>query len=258
MGHAQSVDTSLVKQNALIREIHKISQELSRNYTTNFIDPDFCNRLALIYNDKLIRYRKQELDGISYTLGIVTDVPLTKKKTCDAIIKHYTDRLNLISGIQYSLSYVSDRIFALTTGPRCDGNPEVFEMNECQKSGGTWQNYIVMPDQRVKENVSWFNHLENMQSNYLSSLRQLLVILRQLQDFDNDIDNERLKIMSNRAKSIIENMQQHAYQMYKLILTTKTMSKEELTAFKEKNKIERKSNAARLAALAESTGLPTR
>src|SRR5690242_6621452 len=127
MGQGQSIDNELIHQNALIQEIHRVAQELSEKYTTQFLDPNFCNRLALIYNDKLLSYRKQELDGISYTLGIVSDVPATKQKVCEAIVKHYTDRLNLIAGIQYSLSYVSDRIFALTTGPRCEGKPEIID-----------------------------------------------------------------------------------------------------------------------------------
>ena len=124
---------------------------MSEKYTTQFLDPNFCNRLALIYNDKLLSYRKQELDGVSYTLGIVTDVPSTKQKVCEAIVKHYADRINLIAGIQYSISYVSDRIFALTTGPRCESNPEIFDQEKCVSSGGKWINYLISPDPQIQE-----------------------------------------------------------------------------------------------------------
>src|SRR5207249_2372926 len=130
------VENNIVRQNALIQEIHNETEKLSEQYNIQFLDPTFCNRVALIYNDKLQNYRKQELDGVSYSLGLVTDLPATKHKVCEAIVKHYTDRLNLLAGIQYSLSYVSDRIFALTTGPRCDGNPEIFDYDECLASGG--------------------------------------------------------------------------------------------------------------------------
>ena len=163
MGQSQSIDTSLVHQNALIQEIHKTAQTLSEKYSTQFLDPNFCNRIALIYNDKLLKYRRQDLDGVSYTLGIVSDVPATKHKVCESIVKHYTDRLNLIAGIQYSLSYVSDRIFALTTGPRCDGNPEIFDQEQCVLSGGQWINYLVLPSQGIQENQVWFNYLKTMQ-----------------------------------------------------------------------------------------------
>jgi hypothetical protein len=200
MGQNLSTESSLLHQNALIQEIHRVAQELSEKYTTQFLDPDFCNRLALIYNDKLLTYRKQELDGVGYTLGIVSDVPATKHKVCAAIIKHYTDRLNLIAGIQYSLSYVSDRIFALTTGPRCEGNPEVFDHEKCKSSGGQWINYLISPDSQIPENTKWFTYLRNMQNDYLTSLKKLLEILQQLKNYDTDINDERLKLLQMKPE----------------------------------------------------------
>lgn len=256
MGQTQSMETSLVHQNTLIQEIHRTAQVLSEQYTTQFLDPDFCNRLALIYNDKLLRYRRQDLDGVSYTLGIVSDVPTTKQKVCESIIKHYTDRLNLIAGIQYSLSYVSDRIFALTTGPRCEGNPEIFDREQCTLSGGEWINYLVLPDQTIEENQIWFNYLKTMQANYLQSLNKLLGILQQLTNYDADINDERLKLLSDEARTIINSMHQNAYQMYKLLLTTPTYTKEEVELLKEQEAIKTQEQSARLAALRAANGLP--
>ncbi len=257
MGQSVSVEASLKQQNQLIQEIHKTAQELSDKYSTQFLDPNFCNRIALIYNDKLLRYRKQDLDGVSFTLGIVSDVPSTKQKVCESIVKHYTDRLNLIAGIQYSLSYVSDRIFALTTGPRCDGNPEVFDQEQCTLSGGQWLNYLVLPDQQIEENQTWFKYLKSMQDSYLASLQKLLSIIAQLKDYDRDINEERLKVLSDEAKTTINGMHQNAYQMYKLILTTPTYTAEELQLLKEQELIKQQEAAARLAALRASQGLPT-
>jgi hypothetical protein len=256
MGQSQSIDSSLVQQNALIQEIHNVAQILSEKYSSQFLDPNFCNRIALIYNDKLQRYRRQDLDGISYTLGIVSDIPATKGKVCEAIVKHYTDRINLIAGIQYSLSYVSDRIFALTTGPRCDGNPEIFDQEQCTLSGGQWQNYLVQPDQKIDENRSWFTYLKSMQDNYLGSLSKLLGLIRQLENYDNDINDERLKILSDEAKTTIDAMHQHSYQMYKLILTTPTYTNEELKLLREQDLIKKQDQAARLSALRTANGLP--
>ncbi len=256
MGQSLSIDTSLVQQNALIQEIHKTAENLSKNYTTEFLDPNFCNRLALIYNDKLLSYRKQELDGISYTLGMVDDVPKTKQKICETITGHYINRINLISGIQYSISYVSDRIFALTTGPRCEGNPEIFDQEICLSSGGKWTNFLILPNSNISENNQWFSYLKNMQDNYLNSLKNLLAILQQLQNYDTDINDERLKSLGNETKLIINQMHQNANQMYKLILTTPTYSSEELNLLQEQKNIKTQESAARLAALRASKGLP--
>jgi len=246
-GQSRVVDNALLHQNTLIQEIHRVAQDLNDKYSVEFLDPNFCNRIALIYNDKLLSYRKQDLDNISYTLGIVHDVPATKQSICQAIVKHYTDRLNLVSGIQYSLSYVSDRIFALTTGPRCEGNPEIFEESKCT---GKWLNYLVMPDSNLPENKIWFAHLSNMQEHYLASLKKLLAILQQLQNYDSDINDERLRQLGDESRSIIDAMHQNAYKMYKLILTTA----EEVKVQQEQDSIRRQKSAAALAALRTSQG----
>lgn len=257
MGQQQSsVENSLQQQNDLIQKIHQIAQELGNQYTIQFLNPDFCNQVALIFNDKLLQYRKQELNNVSYSLGVVSDVPSTKQKVCQAIIKHYTDRLNLIAGIQYSLSYVSDRIFALTTGPRCDGNPEIFDREQCVLSGGQWNNYIVMPDRNISENQTWFTHLQNMQNTYLSNLKQLLAIINELKDFDADINDERLQSLGEQTRSIIKAMHADAYQMYRLLLTTKTYTPEDLKLIKEQKQIQEQEAAAKLAALRTSNDLP--
>ena len=256
MGQTPSIENSLIRQNAMIQEIHRNSQELSEKYNIQFLDPNFCNRIALIYNDKLLRYRRQDLDGVGYSLGIVSDIPATKQKVCESIIKHYTDRLNLIAGIQYSLSYVSDRIFALTTGPRCNGNPEIFDREQCILAGGQWVNTLVLPDQKIAENQMWFNYLKSLQDNYLASLSKLLGILNQLKNYDNDINDERLKLLGDEVRKIINSMHQHAHQMYKLILTTPTYTNEELALYKEQEQIKQQQEAARLAALRTANGLP--
>jgi hypothetical protein len=255
MGQNQSINGELVQQNALIEQINEVAKQLSDKYSVEFLDPNFCNRLALIFNDKLLRYRKQELDGVSYTLGLVSDVPSTKNKVCQSIVKHYTDRLNLISGIQYSLSYVSDRIFALVTGPRCEGNPEVFDQQKCQETGGQWLNYLVPPDYNLPENQGWYNYLKEMQSNYLASLQKLLEIVNQLKDYDQDINDERLKTLIDEAKTIIQSMHENAYQMYQLILTTPTYTNQELNLANEQNLIREQEASARLAALRVANGL---
>ncbi len=256
MGQSFSIDAELKKQNALIQEIRLLVKDLSHNYQIQFLDPDFCNRIALIYNDKLMSFRRQDLDGISYTLGLVTDMPATKSQVCEAIVKHYTDRLNLMSGIQASLSYVSDRIFALTTGPRCDGNPEIFDQDKCQSSGGRWQPFIVMPKFEITENQQWYKYLQSLQNNYLQNLQRLLGLINQLKNFDADINDERLKTLGIEAKNIIDDMHQYAHEMYKLLLTTPTYTPEELQHVDEQDKIKKQESSARLAALRVANGLP--
>lgn len=155
------------------------------------------------------------------------------------------------------MNFCSNRIFALTTGPRCEGNPEVFDQAQCTK--GRWVDYVVPPDGDVKENAQWYNYLSHIQEVYLKSLARMLDILKQLRDFDEDVDDERLKILGLEVESLINNMEKTCYQVYKLMLTTPTFTKEEMRAKHEDTavteRVHSQESSARLAALRASRGL---
>lgn len=256
MGNRNTVPDNVNRQNELIQEIHSVALDLSETYRRKYLDPKFCTTIALVYNDKLMNYRKQDLNNVAMTLGVVADIPGQKQQLCEAIVKHYTDRLNLIAAIQQSLNYCSNRIFALTTGPRCEGHPEIFDQAACTKENGRWVGYIVPPDVKVTENGQWYNYLTNMQSTYLETLARLLDILKQLRDFDQDINDERLKILGVEVEQLIDGMHKNCYQLYKLMLTTPTFTQEELLMRQENAQISQQEAAARLAALRASKNLP--
>ena len=256
MGNGNSVPKNVNLQNELIQEIHAVAQDLSESYRSKYLDPKFCTTVALVYNDKLMNYRKQDLNNIAMTLGVVADVPGQKQQLCEAIVKHYTDRLNLIAAIQHSLNYCSNRIFALTSGPRCEGHPEIFDQALCTKNNGRWIGYVVPPDEKIEENKQWFGYLARMQETYLNTLQRMLDILKQLKDFDSDIDDERLRSLGDEVEQLIDGMQKNCYQLYKLILTTPTFTEEELRARQENDNISQQEASARLAALRASKNLP--
>lgn len=255
MGNGNSIPANTNQQNLLIQEIHAVAQDLSETYKRKYLDPKFCTTIALVYNDKLMNYRKQDLNNVAMTLGVVADIPGQKNQLCEAIVKHYTDRLNLVAAIQQSLNYCSNRIFALTTGPRCDGHPEIFDQAACTIANGRWTGYVVPPDHTVPSNKQWFNYLEHMQSTYLRTLARLLDILTQLRDYDQDIEDERLRSLGLEVEQLIDGMQKNCYQIYKLMLTTPTHTQEEMYMQKESSQISQQEAAARIAALRTSKGL---
>ena len=255
MGNGKSVPTNVNTQTDLIQKIYGIASELSEKYTNKYLDPKFCTSLALIYNDKLMNYRKQDLQGVSTTLGLVVDQPGQKQQICNSIIKHYTDRLNLIALIQKSTSFCSDRVYALTSGPVCTGNPEIFNQADCVNKGGRWDPYVVPPEEDLEENRQWYNYLYHMQDTYITSLSRMYDILTQLKDFDEDITDERLTVISDEVEELIINMSSNCSQMYKLTLTTPTFTKEEVRNKREEDIIRQNEAAARSAALRAARGL---
>ena len=204
-----------------------------------------------------MRYSKIELEGVNEKLGLsyIADVPNLKSNLCESIIKHYQDRLNLIGAIRHSLSYCSNRIFALTSGPRCVGHPEIFDLEKCKAVGGTWKTTIVQPNHELSENGAWFTHLRSMQSYYIDVLTRLLNILRQLEDYDEDINDERLRTMVPEVERLMDAMKSRCSGLYKLALTSRTVTKQELDHLDENNEIAKQEDAAKLAALRASNGL---
>jgi len=253
---ASSLNSDIEQQNVLIQKIHDIALSLSEKYSSKFLDPAFCTKIGLLYTDKLNNFRKHELDGVAYQLGVLADVPQLKEQICQSIVKHYTDRLNLVAAISHSLSFCSNRIFALTSGPRCEGNPEIFDQVACTKSSGKWINYVVPPDETIKDNMQWYQNLKMMQSQYITVLSRLLDILEQLKKYDEDINDERLKTMGQEVSNLIDSMHTQCGELYKLALVTPTFTAGEIALLSEQNKISTQEGAARLAALRTARGLP--
>ena len=249
MGNKQS------SSGVIIKEINQVAQKLSDQYSANFLDPGFCNQIALSYNDPLLKSSKKNLDNVSHKLGLQGKSGGTKQKMCESIIKRYTDRLNLLAGIQQSLSYVPDRILAITSGPRCEGSPEIFDQSKCSTAGGDWKDYLVPPDKNVSENDQWFEDLQDMQDTYLENLEVLLNIVKQIQDYDQKIDDESLQTLKKTTKNIIHNMHKHAHNMYKILLTSPTYSSEEVELIQQQGLAKKQETAARAAALRKLNNL---
>jgi hypothetical protein len=250
MGNTDSVPSNINTQNLLIQEIHSVASELNALYSRKYLDPKFCTTIALIYNDKLMNYRHVELNNISMTLGLLSDAPgNNKQQLCDVIVKHYTDRLNLIAAIQYSLSYCSDRIFAITQGPRCDTHPEIFDQPTCSKNKGRWTEYVAPPDQSLEENQLWYKYLNQMQTTYIQGLERLLDILNHLRNFDETINAEKLMIIAEEVELLIKNMRNVCGELYKLMLTTPTYTYQEILMIKQDDIGKQQESAAQKAAL---------
>lgn len=240
----------------LLQSIQEESKKLSEAYSYEFLDEGFCNRVALIYNDQLIKFRRQEIDDVQYTLGIVNENPETKDKVCKMIVAHYINRIRLITKMENNLEYGLDRINAITVGPRCQGNPEIFDMASCQQRGSQWLDTILLPDDRVTENKRWYQQVHNMQQEYIGYLKKLLTILRQLDNFDKYVTDERLKYLEQELDELIEMSNRKIYELYRLILSIPTYTLAEINERNMREKQQRNDYAAKASALRVSKGLP--
>ena len=255
MGQTQSIRSSLDAQTFLLTQIHEIGNELSKQYSQDFLNPDFCDQLALIYNDKLMQFRKQELDNIQYSLGIKSDNKELKRQVCDNIVNHYTTRLQLISTIEETLNFTTDRINAVTVGPKCVKFPNLFDQGECNKAGGTWEpaGLEAIPDKNIPENVDYNILVMKLQQEYLTVLRQ---VLKTLKNFKEDIDDRNLKKIITNTTDALTKLKTTTTDLYATILSTKKYTKQEADQLRRDQLQQEQTLAAKTAALREVNKLP--
>lgn len=250
------VKNKIGKTTEFIKKINEHANELSSKYRNKFLYPDFCNQVAMIYSDKLSHFRRQELEGASYILGLTPDVPGIKQEICKKIVEHYTRKLNLVQYIQDSLSYCDHRILATTIGPYCKGDPMIFESDKCESEGHEWQTMRELPADD-EENDEWFEMVDEMQTRYIDTVKRLFEILDQLLNYDEIVDEEALDVMIREVKMLVEDLNKFCQNQYhKIETTTERLTAGELEVLRRKHQQEEEKRLARIAALRDAYNLP--
>ena len=259
MGQTNSTKTTNYNSQAerILHEMRFKARELSEKYTYEFLDDNFCNRIALIYNDRLSKFRKQEINNIQYSLGIVNDNPIHKRKICELIINHYIRRIRLMSTIIDNMEQGWNMINALTVGPRCYKHPEVFDQETCLKQDDSeWQTSVFLPNPDLNENRLWYQYVHYLQIDYIAYIKKLNAILRQMDDFDDDVTDERLKLMEFQLNRLILRYQERFRLRYRMILTTPTMTAAQKIEKEHREEAQKREYAAEASAVRIAEGLP--
>ena len=234
LAQQQEVETNTYK-------IKKLMNDLIQDYETNNATEEFCSKTRLLYSDRLNQnFETFEIAGVAYQVGLIADnrEPLFKKEVCELLVKHYESRVRLIKSINETINYCCNRIFALTgvsnqdifsdlqiksgfSFGRCLHNPEVFTEEEC---GDSWESFIVLPHPELEGNQAWYDKLDSLQSNYLSTLDKLLGFIETLKQSDNITDNAlddtALKQMHIECDNIMTQLRATSNEIYAQILTS--------------------------------------
>lgn len=147
-------DTTLI-----VNKIHEISRALWNEYTTDFLDPNFCQRVAVAYKNRLSKMSVKQLRQINDNMnkansGIDFDLVLTHPTTdsdtfiADQFKSKLTDLFG--SNKRVNLSYKLGEIKAIIDGDENDIyyiNPQILALLKEQKGG---QN----PDEMVAQDMS--------------------------------------------------------------------------------------------------------
>lgn len=243
-------------QDEIVLNIHQRAKKLTEQYNNLFLDPDFCKKITLVYNDQLNKFRKQEINGVQYTLGVKVEDPELNKQACQIIVEHYLKQIKLIAKIDSSIDYCLHKIRALTVGPRCNGFPDSHQMEECRQKGGQWIETILLPDDQLVENKPWYQQVHDMQTEYIGILKKLESVLRQLEDFDDYINDEKLDSLDSQVDQMIQTITITTFERYRMILATQTYTAQQIREKKMREATIQNNYSAQQSALRVANGLP--
>jgi len=237
-------------------EIMAVINEMIAKYKKNYLQPQLCSQTRLIYQDKLKQFKKIDLDGVVYQLGVIADSDQLKfkHKLCQQVVEHYEQRVKLIRSIENTIKYCSTRIFALigrnlpdrakySTPGFCQTDLAIFEQKKCRPED--WVTDIAKPDKQL--NPNWYQNLQQLQNLYLTTLQELLNILNILEN-STSTNSDELQKIAEPAHETMVTLVERVEELYGIIRLDDVMTPD--TASKVKGGIAgiKSAQAAKLAA----------
>lgn len=176
-------------------------------------DDDICDKLEIIYFDKLIKFRKSNLLDVSTAIGYKYDSTIDKQLICKSIIEHYRRRIKLFQKIYDIIEIGRERVNRAHTGPVCRNvNTYVDNFIACEKiPNSLWVNedeYKNIIKEFKKHNLyeGWNVWIDKLNKTYKKILYKLFNIVNKIKnDIDNSMSDETFTILENYTYDLIKN-----------------------------------------------------
>ena len=178
-------------------------------------DEGICDKLSVVYYDKLIQFQKLDLLDASAAIGIKYDQAdnVEKGKLCSNIINHFQKRINLLEEIWEAVDKGYRRVNHAKSGPICRNvDAYVEDFFTCKKYNGLWLNQEQYADiiNRLKElNIhdNWLKHISDLDrkwQKYMKILLKSIDIIKE--DINNSMDDETFTELEVATRAIIKKM----------------------------------------------------
>lgn len=234
MGNWSSVENKDQIRQEAIFDIEKTGNKLNREYTEKYLDPDFCNRVTMINDDDLLRFRHQQVDNKTYSFGYIGDAPQIKDILCEGIQEEYRLKKELVTVILDCFKDCNARIDSITRGPSCRGNPEVYNEADCTPPS-EWIQTVVPPDEAVPDNKNWYSALDEYHNYFMKHLTVLQNILNDLEQNDDHFSIDRVQEMTKTVNKVKISVRSECSKLQRHMLTIPTFTEQEVL---ERQKIE--------------------
>lgn len=210
-------------------EIQNIIKELIKNYEV-WTDPEKCNKMELVYKNKLMHFSDSMLYDISLLLGHKYEKnKIPREKLCDLIVNHYKSRIELLRKINKGINRCADMIKRASNGEVCRNTTkyidDFFTCNTIPKA--IWINKEeyskilerLRKDDRLENMTNW---IEQLQEHYYGSLQKLLDIVTVIkQDIDNTLSFIEFQAIQEETDVILRKMNQYCEIYYLLAINSR-------------------------------------
>jgi hypothetical protein len=222
MGQINSVSTESLHNKIMIE-----LKELIYRYEF-WTKDDICSKLSIVYFDKLIQFKQNDILDASAYIGIAKDTSVNKIELCAKIIAHYRKRIELLIDIKNSLEKTYTKIFNSMKGPVCQNvNGFVNDFFTCQKIDGIWlnedqyQNLIKMI-KRTDRYSELQTHIKNLNSSwktYIKRLQKTVDIIKK--DIDNSMNDRTFEDVVKYTRDTIDKLEKVTDIYYLLVVNFK-------------------------------------
>jgi hypothetical protein len=173
---------------------------------------DICDKLTLVYYDKLIQFKKSDLLDASAYIGIKHD-GLEREELCEQIIQHYKKRIDLLKLIWDAVDRGHQRVTQAREGPICRNvNKYVDEFFECEKMQGLWLNkeqYNQIINRLKELNIygNWISHIQGLENKWKKYMSYLYKVIKSIRDdVDNTMDDDMFEELRKTSRLVITKM----------------------------------------------------
>jgi hypothetical protein len=160
---------------------------------------NICEKLTVVYHDKLMQYDRSVLLNASMDIGIENqDIKFDKSILCANIITHYVSKILLLQDILKAINRGKKRTILAVNGPVCQQvDSFIDDFYKCQELGGLWLsreqynkiiNNIINDARLDKQYMKYIKDLERYWIKYMKILQETVQTIKR------DISNKMGKL----------------------------------------------------------------
>ena len=218
------------------KSILVLTRYLYDEYNKIFVKSNFCEEIIKEYNKRNIVFENKvynELGLSKNEIDLFEKDKISDEKLCEVLKNKYNTQLYRINKIKDKCELIRNRILSLVKGPRCVDNVNIFNKEECVKTGSVWKENIVTPNPNIDLNKIWYNNVDLLINTYNKGLKFVIGYLKILLN-----KNTTLYIMNSTINMItteLVKIDKITDEYYLNILNIKTFTEQDILQLKQEN-----------------------